>query len=109
MNGGPIPVGPEAMHGGYDPRRNGGYEDRGGAFRGAPHGGNRGYGPPDGTRPTGFTGGNRELVRVKEERSAFGEDRRDRGYAARPREDEYPRKRYHEGDAYEDPRTKRRY
>ena len=105
----PAPVGPEPMHGGYDPRRNGGYDDRGGAYRGSPQSGSRGYGPLDGGRPGGFTGGNREPVRIKDERASYVDDRRDRGYAIRPREDEYPRKRYHEGDAYEDPRAKRRY
>ncbi|KAL8721370.1 MAG: hypothetical protein Q9181_007721 [Wetmoreana brouardii] len=96
MNGAPSPM---DGRGGYgDPRRS--YDDRS-SYRGG--GGGGGYGD---SRSGGFTGSNREPVRPREP-GAYGD--RDR-YGSRPREDDYgSRKRYHEGDAYEDPRKLRRY
>ncbi|KAL8710052.1 MAG: hypothetical protein Q9220_005323 [cf. Caloplaca sp. 1 TL-2023] len=104
MNGpGPGP-GPDPMdsRGGYgDPRRS--FDDRS-SYRGG--GGGGGYPDRGDSRSGGFTGSNREPVRAREP-GGYGD--RDRS-GGRPREDEYgSRKRYHEGDGYEDPRSKRRY
>lgn len=93
-----------------DPRRNGLYDDR--SYRGGTSGGygdriDRGDG-----RSGGITGSNREPVRARE--GGYGE--RDRGggdrdrYSSRSKEEDYGgRKRYHESDGYDDPRSKRRY
>ncbi|KAL8694454.1 MAG: hypothetical protein Q9218_000866 [Villophora microphyllina] len=101
VNGGMMNGTPGSMdsRGGYgDPRRS--YDDRT-SYRGGANGG--GY--PD--RAGGITGSNREPVRPRES-GGYGD--RDRYGGGRPREDEYAsRKRYHEGDGYDDPRSKRRY
>ncbi|MCJ1313899.1 hypothetical protein MMC25_007579 [Agyrium rufum] len=100
VNGGTNGAGPgsdqNGSAGGYDPRRNGSYDDR--SYRGGPSGGSRGYGD---SRAGGGSGSNREPVRPREERS-------DPRYARRD-DDHTSRKRYHDGEAYEDPRSKRRY
>ncbi|KAI4214160.1 MAG: hypothetical protein LQ351_003245 [Letrouitia transgressa] len=92
--------GPSATdsRGGYgDPRRS--FDDRS-SYRG---GGSGGY--PDG-RSSGISGSNREPVRPRDP-GGYGD--RDR-HATRPREEDYgSRKRYHDGDGYDDPRSKRRY
>ena len=87
MNGGP-PYGD-------DPRRGGaGYSDR------PPRAG--GYGSGAG----GFTGSNNEPIGQRQPR---GYEDRDR-HGGRPKDDDYgSRKRYHDGDAYDDSRSKRRY
>ncbi|MCJ1402010.1 hypothetical protein MMC11_005229 [Xylographa trunciseda] len=113
---------PEAVNGGGygDPRRNDSYEDRS-SYRGA--GSSRGYGDRGDSRSGGITGSNREPVRPRDggyaDRDRAGGDRaggdrsggdRDRGYSSRGRDDDYgSRKRYHDGDGYDDPRSKRRY
>ncbi|KAL8908935.1 MAG: hypothetical protein Q9207_000511 [Kuettlingeria erythrocarpa] len=103
MNGpGPGPgPGPMDSRGGYgDPRRS--FDDRS-SYRG---GGGGGYPDRDDGRAGGITGSNREPVRPRES-GGYGD--RDR-YGSRPREDDFgSRKRYHEGDAYDDSRNKRRY
>ncbi|KAL8870663.1 MAG: hypothetical protein Q9174_003345 [Haloplaca sp. 1 TL-2023] len=104
VNGGMNGFAPNPMdsRGGYgDSRRP--YDDRS-SYRGG--GGGGGYPPAGDSRSEGFTGSNREPVRPRE---AGGYGDRDR-YGSRPREDDFgSRKRYHEGDGYDDPRTKRRY
>ncbi|KAA6408697.1 MAG: U1 small nuclear ribonucleo [Lasallia pustulata] len=105
------PDGPSG--GGYgDPRRSGSYDDRSSSHRG---GSSRGVGDRGGdSRSGGFTGSNREPVRPREggpygDRERGGGDR-DRGYASHGRDDDYnSRKRYHDGDGYDDSRNKRRY
>ncbi|KAL8683873.1 MAG: hypothetical protein Q9186_000216 [Xanthomendoza sp. 1 TL-2023] len=101
VNGGMNGPNPMDSRGGYgDPRRS--YEDRP-SYRGG------GGGYPDGRgdgRSGGITGSNREPVRAREP-GGYGD--RDRA-GGRPREEEYgSRKRYHESDGYDDPRSKRRY
>ncbi|KAK2767059.1 hypothetical protein FQN54_006377 [Arachnomyces sp. PD_36] len=112
--GGPANGGPDGS--GYgDPRRGGGagYDDRSG-YRG---------GSRYDREPRGITGSNREPVRPRDGDRDRDRDRprgdrdRDRGDRDRDRDrdrysrrdDSYSRKRYHEGDGYDDPRTKRRY
>ncbi|KAL8857530.1 MAG: hypothetical protein Q9178_005858 [Gyalolechia marmorata] len=100
VNGGMNGPAPMDGRGGYgDPRRS--YDDRS-SYRG----GGGGYADSRGDgRSAGFTGSNREPVRPREP-GGYGD--RDRG--GRPREDDFGnRKRYHEGDGYDDPRSKRRY
>lgn len=111
MNGSGAPTdGLNGARGGYgDPRRNGSYDDRS-SYRGSASGG---YGDRGDSRSGGITGSNREPVRPRESGGYSDRDRgsgdRDR-YGSRGREDEYgSRKRHHEGDGYEDPRSKRRY
>ncbi|MCJ1256149.1 hypothetical protein MMC24_003969 [Lignoscripta atroalba] len=106
----PAPDGPNG--GGYgDPRRNGSYDDRS-SYRGGS--GSRGYGDRSDSRSGSFTGSNREPVRPRDgggygDRDRGGGDR-DRGYSSRGRDDDYgSRKRHHESDGYDDPRSKRRY
>ncbi|MCJ1359511.1 MAG: hypothetical protein MMC33_009513 [Icmadophila ericetorum] len=119
--GGPPPINgnvsgsapaPDRMAGGGyggDPRRPG-YDDRSG-YRGGNS--SRGYGDRGDGRSGGFTGSNSEPVRARDGDAYAGRERgsdRDRGYGGRPREDDYSsRKRHHDGDAYDDPRSKRRY
>ncbi|MCJ1372058.1 hypothetical protein MMC20_003279 [Loxospora ochrophaea] len=106
-------TGPDATQsgGGFgDPRRNGPYEDRS-SYRSG--GGSRGYGDRGDSRSGGFTGSNREPVRPRDggymDRDRPG-DPRERGQSGRGRDDDYgSRKRYHEGDGHDDPRSKRRY
>ncbi|KAL8951722.1 MAG: hypothetical protein Q9222_002335 [Ikaeria aurantiellina] len=101
MNGpGPGPN-PMDSRGGYgDPRRS--FDDRS-SYRG---GGGGGYPDRGDSRSGGFTGSNREPVRQRES-GGYGD--RDR-LSGRPRDDDYgSRKRYHDGDGYDDPRSKRRY
>ncbi|MCJ1484811.1 hypothetical protein MMC06_004984 [Schaereria dolodes] len=104
----PVRDGPNGA--GYsDPRRNGDRPPYGGAISS-----NRGYGDRGESRSGGFTGSNSEPVRPREgggygERDRGGGER-DRGYSSRGRDDDYGgRKRHHEGDGYDDPRSKRRY
>lgn len=105
------PDGPNG--GGYgDPRRSGSYDDRSSSYRG---GSSRGVGDRAGdSRSGGITGSNREPVRPREgggygDRERGGGDR-DRGYSSHGRDDDYSsRKRYHDGDSYDDSRNKRRY
>ncbi|KAL9105358.1 MAG: hypothetical protein Q9227_009446 [Pyrenula ochraceoflavens] len=108
------PSGPGGRGGGF-----GGYG--GGMPNGGPdsredrrngYGGDRGYGGSrHGDRDNrGTTGGNREPLSGRD-RGYGDRDRdrdRDRGYGGR-RDDDYSRKRYHDGDGYDDPRSKRRY
>ncbi|MCJ1478864.1 hypothetical protein MMC13_007548 [Lambiella insularis] len=119
INGGvngsaPAPEGINA--GGYgDSGRGGSYDDRS-SYRGT--GSSRGYGDRGDSRSGGITGSNREPVRPRDggygDRDRAGGDRpsgdRDRGYSSRGRDEDYgSRKRYHESDGYDDPRSKRRY
>lgn len=106
--------GPDGPNGsGYgDPRRSGSYDDRSSSYRG---GSSRGIGDRAGdSRSGGITGSNREPVRPREgggygDRERGGGDR-DRGYSSHGRDDDYSsRKRYHDGDGYDDSRNKRRY
>ncbi|KAL8799213.1 MAG: hypothetical protein Q9200_007596, partial [Gallowayella weberi] len=99
VNGGMNGPNPMDSRGGYgDPRRS--YDDRS-SYRGG------GGGYPDGRgdgRSGGITGSNREPVRAREP-GGYGD--RDRA-GGRPREEDYgSRKRYHDGDGYDDPRSKR--
>ena len=111
MNGSaPGPDGPNGS--GYgDPRRSGSYDDRS-SYRG---GSSRGFGDRGGdSRSGGITGSNREPVRLREGGGYGDRERgsgdRDRGYISHGRDDDYSsRKRYHDGDGYDDSRNKRRY
>ncbi|KAL9119108.1 MAG: hypothetical protein Q9187_004337 [Circinaria calcarea] len=112
MNGSALALAPEGMSGGgySDPRRNGSYDDRS-SYRGGSS--SRGYGDRGDGRSGSITGSNREPVRPRDggygDRDRGGGDR-DRGYSSRGRDDDYgSRKRYHESDGYDDPRSKRRY
>ncbi|KAI4173886.1 MAG: hypothetical protein LQ343_002654 [Gyalolechia ehrenbergii] len=101
VNGGMNGPAPMDSRGGYgDPRRS--FDDRS-SYRG---GGPGGYSDRGDNRSGGFTGSNREPLRPRDP-GGYGD--RDR-FGGRPREDDYgSRKRYHEGEGYDDSRSKRRY
>lgn len=93
-----------------DPKRPSSHDDRS-SYRGG-GGSSRAYGDRGGeSRSGGITGSNREPVRSREGGGYGDRDRdRERGYSSRGREEEHgSRKRYHDGDGYDDPRKQRRY
>ncbi|KAI4271125.1 MAG: hypothetical protein LQ337_006231 [Flavoplaca oasis] len=92
------PSGPAGMNGGPPMDSRGGY-GRSSSYRG-------GYPDVRGDGRSGaFTGSNRDPIRPREF-GGYG----DRDQGGRRREDDYSsRKRYHESDGYDDPRSKRRY
>lgn len=104
MNG----AAPMENGGGYgDPRRNGSYDDRS-SYRGGSS--SRGYGDRPDPRGGSITGSNREPVRPRDGGYGDRERERERSYSSRGIEEDYGnRKRYHEGDGYDDSRSKRRY
>ncbi|KAI9667492.1 MAG: hypothetical protein M1821_000308 [Bathelium mastoideum] len=94
--------------GGYDRR---GYGGGGGPPDGGPNGGGfdsrGGRGHDDRSHHGGFSGSNREPIRPREG-GGYRDWDREGGYGGGGRDD-FQRKRPHDNDGYDDPRSKRRY